>query len=271
MNTFRSQALGLAILAILGIAPIDGANAVVTQFTVVHCSDNRGCPDLGAGVTQPKIQTQTFAATSCAVQEGEISVADVPRKLLRFSSTTPNSGPGALILGDPANGPNMDFYQYALCHQHFHFKDYAEYRLWKPADYATWKSRRGDLQWKDIPSSLLIRGLAADGVTALPVGALNFVAGHKQGFCAVDVTKLPQSPKSDPRTYYACGTLTTPGNQGISVGWQDEYVFSLDGQWIDVTNVPSGTYVLEVESNPGRLIEETNYLNDSGTIMVKIP
>jgi lysyl oxidase-like protein 2/3/4 len=65
--------------------------------------------------------------------------------------------------------------------------------------------------------------------------------------------------------------MTTPGNQGISVGWADEYVFQLDGQWIDITDVASGSYVLEVETNPTWAIQEKNYLDNSYAVSVTIP
>jgi hypothetical protein len=48
------------------------------------------------------------------------------RKLLRFSTRTPNVGTADLRLGDPrAGGP----FVYSACHQHYHFIGYANYRL----------------------------------------------------------------------------------------------------------------------------------------------
>ena len=31
---------------------------------------------------------------------------------------------------------------------------------------------------------------------------------------------------------------------GISVGWGDEYEYYLAWQWVDITNVPAGTYTV---------------------------
>jgi len=273
MSGHRFQTLGLSILVVLGITSATSAFALRKPQNVVFCSDPKGCPDLGAGIIQPKIQNQNFTANSCAVIEGEIDLSSgTTRRLLRFSSTTPNVGPGDLKLGDPANGPNKNFYEFAPCHGHYHFSDYAAYRLWTPLDYATWKQRRSNSQFNDVPSNLLIQGKGADGQDnyATYGNPLNPVKGHKQGFCAIDITNIPKFPNAAKRTYTVCGTPTSPGNQGISIGWADEYTFDLDGQWIDITLVPPGTYVLEVEANPGWQIEETDYFDNSKVMSVVI-
>jgi hypothetical protein len=60
-------------------------------------------------------------------------------------------------------------------------------------------------------------------------------------------------------------------NQGISRGWADEYGFGLDGQWVDITGVPAGHYVLEAEVNPAHFYREMDYANNSGAVLVAIP
>lgn len=50
--------------------------------------------------------------------------------------------------------------------------------------------------------------------------------------------------------------------QAISPGCADVYVSGVDCQWIDVTDVSSGSYVLQVEVNPERAVEEKNYKNN---------
>ena len=59
--------------------------------------------------------------------------------------------------------------------------------------------------------------------------------------------------------------------QGISAGWADIYHRGLDCQWIDITGVPSGRYVLEVHVNPARVIHEGNYQNNVGRAEVVVP
>jgi hypothetical protein len=71
------------------------------------------------------------------------------------------------------------------------------------------------------------------------------------------------------------GSQTSPRytctNQGISAGWADTYVSTLDCQWVDVTNVPAGNYFLEITVNPDQILLESNYSNNTSTIPVTLP
>jgi hypothetical protein len=76
--------------------------------------------------------------------------------------------------------------------------------------------------------------------------------GHKQGFCIEDDEQLePLEP-----AHYTC-TL-----QGISIGWADVYDRGLPCQWIDVTDVPSGTYTLTVTVDASGLLPDSNPYNN---------
>jgi hypothetical protein len=70
--------------------------------------------------------------------------------------------------------------------------------------------------------------------------------GHKQSFCMLDSRRfVGERPRR-----FDCAF------QGISVGWGDRYGSELDGQWVDVTDVPPGDYVLVVTVNPDGLLPE---------------
>lgn len=101
---------------------------------------------------------------------------------------------------------------------------------------------------------------------------LNPVVGTKRGFCVIDIDRAKEfQGQPDAKTYTECGYGTTiHGNQGISVGWADTYGRRLPGQWIDVTDVPDGDYVLEVETNPERSFQETRYDNNSASTPVTV-
>jgi hypothetical protein len=73
-------------------------------------------------------------------------------------------------------------------------------------------------------------------------------AGHKQAFCLADWRKYGATPSSG----YDCEF------QGISAGWGDLYRRDLDGQWVDITGVPPGTYTLVVTVNGNRRFPETH-------------
>lgn len=57
-------------------------------------------------------------------------------------------------------------------------------------------------------------------------------------------------------------------NQGISPGCFDEYDINLPCQWIDITGLPDGPYILQITVNPLHTIAESNYTNNVLTISV---
>jgi len=72
------------------------------------------------------------------------------------------------------------------------------------------------------------------------------VSTHKQSFCLRD----------DERVIGTSEARYTCDEQGISVGWADVYGHKLLCQWLDVTDVYPGRYVIEVELNPEGLHRE---------------
>ena len=71
--------------------------------------------------------------------------------------------------------------------------------------------------------------------------------GHKQAFCLEDLLKYSNDNKSNG---YTCKF------QGITSGWADWYFKQLSGQWIDITGVPEGDYIVHVEINAAGTFEE---------------
>jgi hypothetical protein len=88
-----------------------------------------GLPDLtvdgGALSSSVIIENRTFPSNSCAIVEGCVGGSG-NRRLLRFSTVTPNIGNADVYLGDPRSSGN---FIYSSCHDHYHFNGYAEYRL----------------------------------------------------------------------------------------------------------------------------------------------
>lgn len=85
-------------------------------------------PNLIPVVQNIQLQTRVFGPTSCEVSEGCTRVGR--RRLLRFDLLTPNIGRGDLYLGPPRrdNRPD-DRFEFGACHNHYHFRGYADYRL----------------------------------------------------------------------------------------------------------------------------------------------
>ena len=92
------------------------------------------------------------------------------------------------------------------------------------------------------------------------------VAGTKQGFCFEDSFKYEDGGKSQG---YECG------EQGITSGWGDWYYKQLVGQWIDITGVPEGDYIVRVSINTGQYSpifdEGKDRYSNVTEVRVKIP
>lgn len=73
----------------------------------------------------------------------------------------------------------------------------------------------------------------------LDTSGTTVVAGHKQGFCFEDSFKYFGNRSNG----YSCAY------QGITSGWGDWYYKQLTGQWIDITGVPEGDYIVRVTVN----------------------
>jgi Lysyl oxidase len=71
-------------------------------------------------------QTLEFSPNDCAVEE-QCVIEPGTRRLLRFSTYTPNVGTADMIVGSPQLNPE-DF-EWGECHGHYHFSKNAAYRL----------------------------------------------------------------------------------------------------------------------------------------------
>lgn len=167
------------------------------------------------------VRDETFLASFCSVQEGEIIPGD--HRVVRFTVTTPNIGTADNFIGSPLDHylAGDGLYEFASCHNHFHFKNYTIYELIDPATGHVWRSA-------------------------------------KQGFCMLDTDPAQAyygQPPKEP-LYGNCGTLTRDGFQGISHGWSDTYVWRLAGQFFVLDGgdnqdpVPPGVYTIRITVNP---------------------
>lgn len=87
--------------------------------------------------------------------------------------------------------------------------------------------------------------------------------GNKRGFCISDPE--PWIAESDASCkQYDCN------HQGISPGCADNYGSSLPCQWVDVTDVPSGSYELEVGVNSDHQVAEQSYANNVVTLRIEL-
>ena len=173
------------------------------------------------------VRDENLPANFCSVLEGGVTPG--VRRLLRIAVSTPNIGDADVYIGSPLAhmDPNGDgsftdqdgLFELAECHDHFHFRNYATYRLIDPATGKVWRSA-------------------------------------KRGFCMIDYDPYNTNSGDGPRNYLNCGTASRDGFQGISKGWADTYVMFLAGQYFVLdggdgqTPVPPGQYIVEVVVNP---------------------
>ena len=230
--------LAIALLVLVASACVDVNRPTATsseaptgaQFTQ-NSVDTIGLPDLivDSRATQNNWLTRVedFPAEFCSVQEGGITPGT--HKVIRFTVTTPNIGDADVFVGSPLAhmDPNGDgdfadsdnMFEFASCHDHFHFQNYATYKL-IDVDGKVWKSA-------------------------------------KRGFCMLDTDPYNVVNGDGTWNYRNCGTAARDGFQGVSDGWADTYVFKLGGQYFVLDGgdgqdvVPPGTYTIQVEVNPG--------------------
>jgi hypothetical protein len=166
-----------------------------------------------------RVKNEIVADGLCSAIEGGVTPGD--RRLLRFTVTTPNIGDADNYIGNPRAhvAANDGLYEFDTCHNHYHFKHYATYKLIDATTGYVWRAA-------------------------------------KRGFCMLDTDPYLPSLRDAPRNYWNCGNQDIDGFQGISKGWNDTYVWQLGGQYFVLDGgdgqvpVPAGRYYIEVEVNP---------------------
>jgi hypothetical protein len=256
MRTFRIPLRPLALfIMLMWLGPHPGIAQTGPCATVVP---GQPLPDLIVDSQRLKsgivVTVENFSHTACAVVEGCVSTRG-SHELLRFTSATPNVGQGDLVIGDPNSCPNL--FQQSECHNHLHFKQYADYRLWTDAGYNEWVQLRDLSQPTNTGNNATLLANAS--------AMKKLIVGRKQGFCIIDIVRyLPTAPTQG--KYLLCGGPGATGNQGLQVGWSDVYGQQLDCQFIEIDGLREDIYVLEDHVNPEQLIPESSYTNNSSSV-----
>jgi hypothetical protein len=123
-----------------------------------------------------------------------------------------------------------ELFTYSDCHGHFHLNEAMFYELLDP---------------------ITRESVYAEG---------RRVTGHKQGFCMIDMEQVAGKNKAKFTCTY----------QGLTAGWSDIYARGLDCQWVDVTGVPPGNYLLRVTVNPSGSLPESDKTNNSVEVPVTL-
>src|ERR671914_6826 len=210
-------------------SPSDRSASSPSAPALARVQDLDGMPDLI--VNQHKlanswvIYEETFSPTGCTAIEGGFKGGT--HRTLRFTVSTPNIGTADVFVGRPIDhmDPNGDgnfkdsdgLFEFASCHGHFHFRNYATYEIF-PVD-------------------------ANGNITGAAIQA------RKRGFCMIDIDPYNENEPPGPWVYRSCG-----GNQGISVGYADTYFKWLSGQFFLLTDnkqpIVPGRYMIRITVNP---------------------
>ncbi|GGM50364.1 hypothetical protein GCM10007977_060130 [Dactylosporangium sucinum] len=180
---------------------------------------------------------------------------DAGRDYLAFFATVWNAGPAPLVIDAYRweETGTMDAYQYFLD---------GDGRTvgWAPAGVLRWDDRDGHRHWHlaDFASYRMLDAQYRQVTTS-----------EKTGFCLsstdpIDLT-VPhanwQPANNDLRV--GCGGRTVASlRQVLDVGSGDTYRQDLPGQSFDITDLPNGTYYVEVTANPERRLYETDPSNN---------
>lgn len=144
--------------------------------------------------------------------------------------------------GRPPEDRVADTYEFHPAHAHFHYRNFAVSSL----------SRVG------------------------PDGTKTVVAqGRKNGFCMVDVENSWFGQRGDAaRTYRPPACLApTEGDEnvnGISRGWADVYNWFLADQFIEVSHLTDGDYVLETIADPAGTVVEADDTNNCTAVQITL-
>lgn len=101
---------------------------------------------------------------------------------------------------------------------------------------------------------------------------------RKTGFCLgdrYDAHSGSRIPGEPPRAVWTqeCGRGQRERlriREGLSPGFGDDYVPLLEGQFIDVTGLPRGRYVLIHRVNPTRDVRESSYANNAASALFEL-
>jgi glucose/arabinose dehydrogenase len=184
--------------------------------------------------------------------------------LLGFQAAVSNLGDGPLIISGSRPGEQTNTMQ----------ADQVIERDGAPAEVV---SHVGDLRYVVSPDHRHWHLLRFDRYELRHAGqTVAAVRDQKTGFCLGDRYATAQHPAAAvPRAVYTsrCG-LGEPQllgvQEGISVGYGDNYAANLEGQYLKLNGLPAGRYVLVHQVNADRRLRELDYGNDAASLLLEL-
>lgn len=223
------------------------------------------CPVIDAAAPNGRCVTPSVAkAVRLRFTSAEENVGDGPLLLYgRRDSTkqdtmtvrqalrndTDGSIPDSYAAAQRATGA-FTYYEPAMAHQHWHLMNFEHFALVSP-------------QGKTVVTDRKNGFCLGDRFRVADIARLNHVPGDTGADADLAETLRENMCRHHEPT--ALDVL-----EGISVGAGDDYKYTVDFQWLDITHVPAGTYDLVNTVNAERTLLETNYRNNSSSVAVSI-
>ena len=167
---------------------------------------------------------------------------------LRFSTTSWNSGAGPLEL---VAGKADRKAKKQKVYQHIESSNGRVRKVL--AGFFVWHSTHNHFHFENY-AHYILQPVNAPGASAR--------TATKTTFCIMDTTKIDSLAGA--ASYTTCGKSV----QGMSVGWGDTYGWYLDGQAIDVTELPDGDYRLEIVVDPKNRLSESDETDNTSDVMI---
>ncbi|GGX15660.1 hypothetical protein GCM10010297_41400 [Streptomyces malachitofuscus] len=202
----------------------------------------------------PKPDLRSLPAYGITVSDG---YEEEPGKdYLAFSANVWNAGPAKLVV-DGFRSPGkevMDAYQY------FYDADGKQVG-YTPTGGMEWDPRPGHEHWHFLDFASY-RLLTADKKETVRSG--------KEAFCLANTDAVDYTVKNadwhpdNTDLSTACGEQNSISvREVLDVGSGDTYTQDLPGQSFDITDLPNGTYYIQVLANPENRLKETDHGNNS--------
>ncbi|MEU0406160.1 lysyl oxidase family protein [Streptomyces sp. NPDC006197] len=202
----------------------------------------------------PKPDLRSLPAYGITISDGD---RNIPGKdYLAFSANVWNAGPAQLVV-DGFRSPGkakMDAYQYF-------YDAHGKQVGYTPTGTMEWDPRPGHVHWHftDFASYRLLK---ADKKEAVRSG--------KEAFCLANTDAVDYTVKNANWHPFNTDLATACGQENsisvrevLDVGSGDTYTQDLPGQSFDITDVPNGTYYIQVLANPAKRLKETDLGNNS--------
>jgi hypothetical protein len=157
---------------------------------------------------------------------------------------------------------NYLYYEPAASHQHWHLQGFEHFQL---------RTLDGTTLVQDRKNGVCL----GDRYVARRAGALPHAAKEDNTALGRLHHSLAFNTGTKPSAYN-CQHGRTPSSsirelrEGISVGQGDDYTYGIDFQWLDITHVPSGRYVVVNEANSRHALVEKSYANNAASILISI-